>query len=223
VSTDAAGALIGAAVCLLAAPYLARLTHSVPDKERRQWWVGANASRNRTALTAGVGIVFGGLAGAAAGATALLPAFVFLALMSTPLAIIDYETQRLPDRLVFPAAVGGAVLLTVAAAVDDAWHPLLRAAEGAAAVLAALFALVLISPRGFGLGDVKIGGVLGGYLGWFGWKDVYYGIFAGFLLGALVAIVMLITRRGTLKTAIPFGPMLMLGPVLVLAFDLAPG
>jgi leader peptidase (prepilin peptidase)/N-methyltransferase len=223
VSTDAAGALIGAAVCLLAAPYLARLTLSVPDKERRQWWVGANASRNRTALTAGVGIVFGGLAGAAAGATAVLPAFVFLALMSTPLAIIDYETQRLPDRLVFPAAVGGAMLLTVAAAVDDAWHPLLRAAEGAAAVLAALFALVLISPRGFGLGDVKIGGVLGGYLGWFGWKDVYYGIFAGFLLGALVAIVMLITRRGTLKTAIPFGPMLMLGPVLVLAFDLAPG
>jgi leader peptidase (prepilin peptidase)/N-methyltransferase len=86
-----------------------------------------------------------------------------------------------------------------------------------------LFALVLISPRGFGLGDVKIGGVLGGYLGWFGWKDVYYGIFAGFVLGAVVAIAMLVTRRGTLKTAIPFGPMLMLGPVLVLAFDLAPG
>jgi leader peptidase (prepilin peptidase)/N-methyltransferase len=223
VSTDAVGALIGAAVCLLAAPHLARLTHSVPDKEHQQWWVGANASRNRTALTAGVGVVFGGLAGAAAGTTALLPAFVFLALMCTPLAIIDYETQRLPNRLVFPAAVGGAVLLTVGAAVDDAWHPLLRAAEGAAAVLAVLFALVLISPRGFGLGDVKIGGVLGGYLGWFGWQDVYYGIFAGFLLGAVVAIVMLITRRGTLKTAIPFGPMLMLGPVLVLAFDLAPG
>ena len=122
----------------------------------------------------------------------------------------------------FLVAGGGAVLLTVAAAVDDAWHPLLRAAEGAAAVLAILFVLVLISPRGFGLGDVKIGGVLGGYLGWFGWKYVYYGIFGGFLLGALVAIVMLVTRRGTLKTAIPFGPTLMLGPVLVLAFDLVP-
>jgi leader peptidase (prepilin peptidase)/N-methyltransferase len=223
VSTDAAGALIGAGVCLLAAPYLARLTLSVPDKEHQQWWVGKPASRNRTALTAGVGVVFGGLAGAAAGTTALLAAFVFLALMCTPLAVIDYETQRLPNRLVYLAAIGGAVLLTVAAAVDDAWDPLLRAAEGGAAVLAVLFILVLISPRGFGLGDVKIGGVLGGYLGWFGWKDVYYGIFAGFLLGAVVAILMLVTRRGTLKTAIPFGPMLMLGPVLVLAFDLAPG
>jgi leader peptidase (prepilin peptidase)/N-methyltransferase len=222
VSTEAAGALIDAVVCLLAAPYLARLTHSVPDREHQRWWAGAPASRNRTALTAGVGVVFGGLAGAAAGATALLAAFVFLALICTPLAIIDYETQRLPNRLVYLAAGGGAVLLTVAAAVGDAWHPLLRAAEGGAAVLAALFALVLISPRGFGLGDVKIGGVLGGYLGWFGWKDVYYGIFAGFLLGAVVAIAMLITRRGTLKTAIPFGPMLMLGPVLVLAFDLVP-
>lgn len=218
----AAGALIGAAGCLLAAPYLARLTLSVPDRDQQKWWLGAPASRARTALTGGVGVVFGALAGAAAGATALLPAFVLLALVCTTLAIIDYETQRLPDRLVFPAAAGGAVLLTVAAAIDDAWHPLLRAAEGAAAVLAALLVLVLISPRGFGLGDVKIGGVLGGYLGWFGWVDVYYGIFAGFLLGALVAIAMLITRRGTLKTAIPFGPMLMLGPVLVLAFDLVP-
>jgi leader peptidase (prepilin peptidase)/N-methyltransferase len=223
VSTDAAGALIGAGVCLLAAPYLARLTLSVPDKEHQQWWVGKPASRNRTALTAGVGVVFGGLAGAAAGTTALLAALVFLALMCTPLAVIDYETQRLPNRLVYLAAIGGAVLLTLAAAIDNAWHPLLRAAEGGAAVLAVLFILVLISPRGFGLGDVKIGGVLGGYLGWFGWKDVYYGIFAGFLLGAVVAILMLVTRRGTLKTAIPFGPMLMLGPVLVLAFDLAPG
>ena len=221
-STEAVGALIGAGVCLLAAPYLARLTLSVPDREASRWWLGAPASGRRTALTAAVAVVFGALSGAAAGDTALLPAFVLLALACATLAIIDYETKRLPDRLVFLAAGGGAVLLTVAAAVDDAWHPLLRSAEGAAAVLAILFLLVLISPRGFGLGDVKIGAVLGGYLGWFGWKYVYYGIFGGFLLGAFVAIVMLVTRRGTLKTAIPFGPTLMLGPVLVLAFDLVP-
>lgn len=222
-STEVVGALIGAGVGLLAAPYLARLTLSVPDRENRRWWTGAPAGRQRMTLTAVVAVVFGALAGASAGRTALLPAFVLLALACATLAIIDFETKRLPDRLVLVAAVGGAVLLVLAAAVDDAWHPLLRAAEGAAAVFAVLFLLVLIAPNGFGLGDVKIGGVLGGYLGWFGWKYVYYGIFAGFLLGALVAIVLLLTRRGTMKTAIPFGPTLMLGPVLVLAFDLVPG
>jgi leader peptidase (prepilin peptidase)/N-methyltransferase len=223
VSTEVVGAVIGAGVCLLASPYLARLTQSVPDKEMKRWWLGKPASRQRVGLTAVVAVVFGGLAGASAGKTALLPAFILLALVCATLAIIDFETKRLPDRLVVLAAVGGAVLLTIAAAVDDAWHPLLRALEGAAAAFAVLFLLVLISPRGFGLGDVKIGGVLGGFLGWFGWKYVYYGIFAGFVLGALVAIAMLVTRRGTMKTAIPFGPTLMLGPVLVLAFDLVPG
>jgi len=114
------------------------------------------------------------------------------------------------------------VLITAAAIHWQAWHPLLRAAEGAAVVFAALFLLAFISPKSFGMGDVKLGGLLGGYLGWFGWFDVYYGIFAGFLIGAVLSIGLLLSRRATMKTAIPFGPMLVLGPLVVLAFDLAP-
>jgi leader peptidase (prepilin peptidase)/N-methyltransferase len=63
---------------------------------------------------------------------------------------------------------------------------------------------------------------MGGYLGWFGWAYVYYGVFAGFLLGAVLAVGLLATRRATMKTAIPFGPMLVVGPLIVLAFDLVP-
>lgn len=218
----AVGALVGAGAALLASPYLAALTSTVPDKDARTWWRWTPTSSKRTAATAAAAVVFGALAGAAAGWTAVLPAFVLLALACTPLAVIDFETHRLPNRLVFLAAAGGAVLLTAAAAQQGAWHPLLRAAEGAAAVFAVLFLIAFIQPKGFGLGDVKIGGVLGGYLGWFGWTYVYYGIFAGFVLGAIVAIAVLVTRRGTLKTQIPFGPTLMLGPLVVLAFDLVP-
>ena len=85
------------------------------------------------------------------------------------------------------AAVGTAVLLTLAAVTRDSWHPWLRAVEGAAAVYAALFVLAFVSPRSFGFGDVRLGGVLGAYLGWFGWAHVYYGIFAGFVLGAVLS------------------------------------
>ena len=57
-----------------------------------------------------------------------------------------------------------------------------------------------------------------------GWAYVYYGIFAGFLLGTDRRgwCCSLATRRGGMKTAIPFGPMLVLGALLVLAFDLVP-
>jgi leader peptidase (prepilin peptidase)/N-methyltransferase len=219
---QALGALVGAVVCVLAAPYLAGLSRSAPDRDRQNWWRGSPASRRRTAVTAAVGAVLGALAGAAAGWTALLPAFVLLALTGTPLVLIDFEQHRLPDRLVLIAAGGGAVLLVVAAAATGDWTALLHAVEGAAAVFAVFFVLLFISPNGFGFGDVKLGGILGAYLGWFGWRYVFYGVFAGFLLGSVVGIALLLSGRGTRKTAIAFGPMLLAGPLVVLAFDLVP-
>jgi leader peptidase (prepilin peptidase)/N-methyltransferase len=220
---SAAGALVGAAACLLATPQLARLTCTVPDRDERRWWRGGPASPPRYAATALTALALGGLAGAAAGISAVLPALVALALFATPLVVIDYEHHRLPNRLVLPAAVAAALLLTLAAAGTGDWQRLLRALEGAVAVYAVLYALAWISPRSFGAGDVRLGGVLGGYLGWFGWGYVYYGIFAGFVLGSLVGIALVLTHRGGMKTAIAFGPMLVLGALLVLAFDLVPG
>jgi len=221
-SSQALGAVVAAAIGLVASPYLARLTLSVPDGADRRWWTGRPAGAARTTLTGVAAVVLGVLGGLAAGWTALLPAFVALALLCAPLVLIDYEVHRLPDRLVFPAAGAAAVLGVLAAAVRSDWSALLRGLEGAAAVFAALFALRVASPRSFGYGDVKLGAVLGGYLGWAGWMHVFYGIFGGFLLGALLAIALLVSRRATMKTAIPFGPMLILGPFLVLALDLVP-
>ena len=108
------------------------------------------------------------------------------------------------------------MLLLLAAIIRHDWHALLRAGEGAAAVFAVLYLLMFISPRSFGFGDVKLGAILGGYLGWFGWSYVYYGIFAGFLLGMVVSIALLATRRASLKTALAFGPMLIFGTLIVL-------
>lgn len=217
-----AGAVTGAAACLVATPYLARLTLSVPDRDERRWWRGRPAGRGRVLLTASVAAVFGALAGGAAGWSALWPALVALALVGAPLAIIDFEHHRLPNRLMAVAWVLAATLLTVAAAVRHDWDELLRAVEAGAAVFAVLYLLAFAAPRSFGFGDVKLGGVLGAYLGWAGWGHVYYGIFAGFLFGAVVAIGLLASRRASLKTALAFGPMLVLGALVVLAFDLVP-
>jgi leader peptidase (prepilin peptidase)/N-methyltransferase len=222
VSSGVLGAVVGLALCAGASPYLARLTRSAADRADPTWWRGRTAGAGRLVVTATVAAILGALAGGAAGWSALLPAFVLLALTATPLVLIDFEQHRLPNRLVLVAGVGAGVLLSVAALVRHDLDSWLGAVEGAAAVFTVLLVLALAAPRSFGLGDVKLGGVLGGYLGWFGWSYVYYGIFAGFLLGAVVAIVLLATRRASLKTAMAFGPMLITGTLLVLAFDLVP-
>jgi leader peptidase (prepilin peptidase)/N-methyltransferase len=76
------------------------------------------------------------------------------------------------------------------------------------------FGLSLLYRGGMGLGDVKLAGVLGLYLGWLGWSAVWIGTFAGFLLGGLVGAVLLLTRAATRKSAIPFGPAMLAGALL---------
>jgi leader peptidase (prepilin peptidase)/N-methyltransferase len=218
--STAVGVAVGAAACLLAAPYLARLTRTVPDARDPRWWrwgYSWSAAPRRTALTAGAGVVLGALAGAAAGWSASLPAFAWLALLATPLVVIDFEHHRLPNRLVLALAGGEIALGVLAAGVRADWAALLHGVEGAAAVFAVLFGLAFAAPGSFGYGDVKLGGVLGGYLGWSGWPAVYYGVFAGFLIGGVVGLALIADRRASLKTAMAFGPMLVLGALLVLA------
>ncbi|HEU5265738.1 MAG TPA: prepilin peptidase, partial [Jatrophihabitans sp.] len=137
--------------------------------------------------------------------------------IGTALVVIDYEQHRLPDRLVVPLAATAAALLTLAALVRTDWSALGRAGAGAAAAFGALLVVELAGSGAFGFGDVKLGGVLGGYLGWFGWAEVLWGIFAGFLIGALAALALVVAGRATLRTRIAFGPALVVGALLVLA------
>ena len=216
-SSEQLGALVGAAAAVLVSPYLARITRTVPDRDDPVWWRGAAASRRRLVLTAVVAAVLGGCAGYAVGWSAALPAFAVFAVFATPLLLIDAEHRRLPDRLVLPAAGCALALLAVAAAVRGDWGALGRAAAAAAIVFAVFCSVALASPRSMGFGDVKLAGVLAIYLGWLGWGDVLYGIFAGFLLGAIAAIGLLASRRASLKTDIALGPALIVGALLVAA------
>ncbi len=206
---------IGLVVLVVAAPYLARLTLSAPDRADPRWWRGQPAPRRRVGATAVIGAAAGTAGGAAAGWSALLPAYLWLALICTPLVVIDIETHRLPDRLTRSGAIGAAGLLGVAALEDDRWGALLRGAEAAGLLLVMGGALVAVGS--YGLGDVKLGALLAAYLGWAGWINVFYGISAGFVLGALAALPLLLARRATMRSALPFGPALIAGALLVAA------
>jgi len=153
----------------------------------------------------------------AASATALLgvvltlAAFLYLAAVSVALALIDLEVRRLPDAIVLPAYLVGAVLLAAGALLQGDPAALLRAAVAAGASFAFYLVLALIKPGGMGLGDVKLAGVLGLFLGVLGWEHLVLGVFSAFLLGGLLGAVLLATRRVSRSASIPFGPWMLLG------------
>lgn len=150
----------------------------------------------------------------------LLAALAYLAVLSLQLAAEDIRTRRLPNRLVLPAYPAAGLLLGAAALVAGEPRRLAGMAAGGAVLLAGYFLLRVISPAGLGLGDVKLAGVLGLFLGFAGWGHVAAGAAAGFVLGGIWGLGLVLTGRGTGKTRIAFGPFMLAGAAVVLA---APG
>lgn len=147
-----------------------------------------------------------------------LVALLYLAGVSVALALIDLDVRRLPNSLVLPIVPVGLVLFGIASLVLGDAGPLLRAMLGAAAELALYLAIVLVKPGGMGLGDVKLAAGLGLFLGWLGWPTLLVGSFAAFVLGGLVGVVLIVTKRETRTSAIPFGPFMLGGAWIAIFF-----
>jgi leader peptidase (prepilin peptidase) / N-methyltransferase len=150
------------------------------------------------------------------GFSAELPAYLYLGAIGVALALIDIDVKRLPNVIVLPSYIVSAVLLAAAALVEQEWTDLLRAGLGMAALYAFYFVLALVYPRGMGFGDVKLAGVLGGYLGWLGWAEVVSGGFLGFLFGGVVGGGLMLARRAGRRSMIPFGPFMLAGALVAI-------
>jgi leader peptidase (prepilin peptidase)/N-methyltransferase len=148
----------------------------------------------------------------------VLEVFSWLALVviGIRLCVIDIAEHRLPNRLVLLLAILSTACLFGAGVMGSDPGRVVRALASGVLCMAALLALALLVPSGLGMGDVKLGFVTGLFLGWLGWEWVYWGTFLGFAFGASFALFVMIRRRGTWSTAIPFGPCMLFG-VLVCA------
>lgn len=148
------------------------------------------------------------------GAHGPLPAFLYFAAVGLALALIDLDVHRLPNSLTLPSYVVGVVLLGFAALVGHAPFSFVRALAGMATMFCAYFLLVLAKPGGMGWGDVKLSGVLGLYLGFLGWGAVAVGAFTAFVIGGVVGLALIVSKRAGRKTKIPFGPYMVAGALI---------
>jgi leader peptidase (prepilin peptidase) / N-methyltransferase len=123
--------------------------------------------------------------------------------MLVAVAAIDLDHRIVPNRILAPAAVWA---VAVAALIDPGSLPERLIAGGAAFLL--LLVAALARPGGMGMGDVKLAGVMGLFLG----AAVAPALLAAFLAGSLVGLA-LIARQGAAarKRALPFAPFLALG------------
>ncbi|MGM1028530.1 MAG: prepilin peptidase [Actinomycetota bacterium] len=205
---------LAAALCAAAAALLTPCVRRLVEAESRwlqRWVPGALAA------------VGGAAAAALAEHWAVAIAYCALAVGCALLVAVDQAVLRLPDAIVWPTTLAVAALLLVAAATTGEWGRLGTALLAALVVGAGYFVLAWFAPSSLGLGDVKLSLVLGLALGWFGWRAVLLGTLGGFLVFALVALLLLATRRTTLRSDLPFGPWMILGAALGLGWVVVGG
>lgn len=143
----------------------------------------------------------------------LLPLMLILASASIALAMIDFDTMTLPNRITYPLFIVTALYLPVVAVASNQMDNLVDAGIGALIYGGFFFMLwFLTGGRGLGFGDVKLSPTLGALIGWFAAAPgAIVALAAAFIIGGLPAGILMamgVIKRGT---PIPFGPMLILG------------
>lgn len=135
--------------------------------------------------------------------------FMQAALLSVFLVIsyVDWKTQKIPNVLLLP--LGALILFLVLLQPGTAWMRL------AGAVFAFVpFALVsILHPHQLGGGDIKLVTLLGLL---FGFPNIVWVLLVAVLSGGAVALTMLLTKKGNLKTELPYAPFLCFGALVVL-------
>ena len=181
--------------------------------ERGPWWraprrcagCGRRFAPGRWSTVPLTGLT-GGVVAAAVGPTPALPAFLLLVAVGVPLALVDLTVLRLPDPLV-GAAFGAGVLMLGAAALLG--HDRSGPVRGLTAAVATglLYAVLALLPRAqLGFGDVKLGAVLGWYLGFLGWLPAAAAVLLTPVMNLPLVVALLATGRAGRRTPIPYGP-----------------
>jgi leader peptidase (prepilin peptidase)/N-methyltransferase len=167
-------------------------------------------------VAAGTGLLFAAVT-LRFGMSPELPAYLYLAAIGLACTVIDdVDVRRLPDMIILPSYVVSALLLMPAGAAHSGWSAAPRAIAGMVALLALFFALAMAYPNGVALGDVKLAGLVGMYLGWLSWNALFLTAVGSILMAAVVGSFAIVTKHAPRTVAVPIGPCLVGAAILAL-------
>ncbi len=146
---------------------------------------------------------------------------IYLLVISCFLIIIfiyDLRNYLIPDKIVLPAIVIAFLYNLFALIIGDfTWHVFLYRIY--AGLLPSLFfAALFFASKGkwIGFGDVKLALLMGLMLGP---EKTALAFYLAFTIGGIIGIGLILTKKKSLKSEIPFGPILILGTFLSLFFS----
>ncbi|MBL7142316.1 MAG: prepilin peptidase [Candidatus Pacebacteria bacterium] len=143
---------------------------------------------------------------------------LFLIVISCFLIVIfvfDLKHFIIPDKVVYPAIIFAIIysIFYFIFVIGDSG--LLIQYSISAFLAAAFFLLIVLVSRGrwMGIGDIKLAFLMGLFLGW---PNILTALFLAFFIGAIIGLGLIVLKRKTLKSEVPFGPFLVAGTFLAL-------
>lgn len=172
---------------------------------------GLRFERTGAAVVTGVLFV---LAAARLGAVPELAAYCVLFAGLVALSTVDIRVGLVPRKILYPTLVVMSAALVAAAVAGGRWSPLVDGAVGGVAAFLVFYAIWWLFPKGMGMGDVRLAGLIGTGLGYLGFRQLYLGFLIAFVVGSVIGVVKMAVQGTGRKTALPFGPALAAGAVV---------
>lgn len=162
------------------------------------------------------GAVVGAVVGWALGWHPALAVALPVVPVGVMIAVVDWRSRYIPNRLVLPATAYVVAAGLVIWAVTGDGSDLLRAAIGLVVVRSLFWVAWFIRAAGMGFGDVRLSALLGFVLGYAGLGAVIVGVWLGFFSFVLPGVVLALAKRDYefLRVPFPFGPFMLIGAVV---------
>lgn len=140
---------------------------------------------------------------------------IYIILLSALIIItfIDLNEKIVPDVISLPGIVIGLILSFFVPYISFINSALGVLVGGGIILIIGLVGLAIFKKEAMGGGDIKLVAMIGAFLGW---RYIIISIFLGFFLGALIGIILILSRIKSREDVVPFGPFIVLGSIITL-------